>query len=301
MHPFPGLVSILLAEGNSGPSAWLGNSGWSRLAHLLLVAAACFALLGAVKLVTRAVRRAVDDGNAEVTSEAERRAETLGAVLANASRVLVIAFFLLMTLQEFGVNIGPLVAGAGVAGVALGFGAQSLVTDVISGFFLLLENQFGVGDIINVDDKNIGTVERMTLRITQLRDAEGRAHFIPNGSIVRVIVLSKDFARALVEVEVGYETEPDVVFQVIQTVGAQLQKDRPDWVIESTDVKGIEALTQTGYLVRTLTKTAPGAQWDVARELRRRILQAFREADIEIPYPQRIVHHRHGDPKTGDS
>jgi small conductance mechanosensitive channel len=296
MDGFAGMTLMMQApDWARGFQGWVGRTGWSRLAHLLLVAVACFAILGAVKLVTRAVRRAVDAGNDGVTSEAERRARTLGVVLMNAARVLIVAFILLMTLQEFGVNIGPLVAGAGVAGVALGFGAQSLVKDVISGFFLLLENQFGVGDIINVDDKNIGTVERMTLRITQLRDAEGRAHFIPNGSITRVVVLSKDFARALVEVEVGYDSDPDAVFQVIQAAGAQLHKDRPDWVFEPTDVKGIDALTQTGFVIRTLTKTAPGAQWDVARELRRRILMAFREANIEIPYPQRVVHHRHGD------
>jgi len=216
-------------------------------------------------------------------------------VLMNTARVLIVAFILLMTLQEFGVNIGPLVAGAGVAGVALGFGAQSLVKDVISGFFLLMENQFGVGDIINVDDKHIGSVERMTLRITQLRDAEGRAHFVPNGSINRVVVLSKDFARALVEVEVDLATDPDRAFEVLKEAGQRLHEDRPDQVLEPLEVKGIETLGPNGFLIRTLTKTAPGAQWDVARELRRRILLAFREAGIEIPYSQRVVHHR-GDP-----
>ncbi|WLT32187.1 mechanosensitive ion channel family protein [Geothrix sp. PMB-07] len=272
--------------------ARMEGTGWSRLVHLLLVAAACIAILGAVKLVTRAVRRAVDDGNEEVTSDAERRAETLGAVLTNAARVVVVAFFLLMTLQEFGVNIGPLVAGAGIAGVAVGFGAQSLVKDVISGFFLLMENQFGVGDIINIDDKHTGTVERMTLRITQLRDSEGRAHYVPNGSIIRVVVLSKDFARALVDVEVGYDTDPDRAFEVLRQTGKSLHDDKPELAVEPLEVKGIETLGANGFVIRTLTKTAPGAQWEVARELRRRILLAFREAGIEIPYAQRVVHHR---------
>ncbi|MBI1754471.1 MAG: mechanosensitive ion channel family protein [Acidobacteria bacterium] len=268
------------------------GTGWSRLMHLLLVAVACMAILGAVKVVTRAVRRAVDDGNEEVTSDAERRAETLGAVLTNAARVLVVAFFLLMTLQEFGVNIGPLVAGAGIAGVAVGFGAQSLVKDVISGFFLLMENQFGVGDIINIDDKHTGAVERMTLRITQLRDSEGRAHYVPNGSIIRVVVLSKDFARALVDVEVGYDTNPDQAFEVLRQAGMSLHEDKPELAVEPLEVKGIETLGANGFVIRTLTKTAPGAQWEVARELRRRILLAFRDAGIEIPYAQRVVHHR---------
>jgi small conductance mechanosensitive channel len=155
-----------------------------------------------------------------------------------------------------------------------------------------MENQFGVGDIVNVDDKHSGVVERMTLRITQLRDSEGRAHYIPNGSIVRVVVLSKDFARALVDVEVDYETDPDRAFDLLREVGRQLHADRPDQAVEPLEVKGIEVLGANGFTIRTLTKTAPGAQWDVARELRRRILLAFQEAGIEIPYPQRVVHHR---------
>ena len=293
MERFADMVSMVqLGQGASGLLSWVERPGWSQLTHLLLVAAASVAILGAVSLVTRAVRRAVDDGNDDVTSDAERRAETLGSVLTNAARVLVIGFFLLMTLQEFGVNIGPLVAGSGVAGVALGFGAQSLVKDVISGFFLLLENQFGVGDIVNVDDKHVGTVERMTLRITQLRDVEGRAHYVPNGSINRVVVLSKDFARALVDVEVGFGTDPDRVFAVLLEAGRKLHEERPEQATEPLEVKGIESFGTSGYIIRTLTKTAPGSQWEVARELRRRILIAFREAGIEIPYPQRVVHQR---------
>ena len=271
---------------------------WEKVQKLGLVLITCLALLWGMSLVARAVRRAVGSGGGEVTSEAERRAKTLGSVLTNAARVLAVTFFLLMTLQEFGVNIGPLVAGAGVAGVALGFGAQSLVKDVISGFFLLMENQFGVGDIINVDDNHIGTVERMTLRITQLRDLEGRAHYVPNGSINRVVVLSKDFARALADVEVDLATDPDRAFEVLKQVGSRLHQDRPDLVLETLEVKGIETLGPNGFIIRTLTKTAPGAQWDVARELRRRILLAFREVGIQIPYSQRVVHHR-GDPPTG--
>lgn len=284
MTPLASLATLL------EPQGWLERPALARAWHLVLVALACVAILMAVKLVARAVRRAVDDGNDQITSDAERRAETLGSVLTNAARVLVIAFFLLMTLQEFGLNIGPLVAGAGVAGVALGFGAQSLVKDIISGFFLLLENQFGVGDIVSIDDKHSGTVERMTLRITQLRDPEGRAHYIPNGSIVRVVVLSKDFARALVEVEVGYGTDPDLAFEVLLEVGRRFHEERPELALEPLEVKGVDAFGDSGYKIRTLTKSAPGSQWEVARELRRRILVAFRAAGIQIPYPQRVVH-----------
>jgi len=272
---------------------------WERTQKLGLVLLICLALLWGVSLLVRAVRRAVAGDKEAAASDTERRARTLGSVLTNASRVLVVAFFLVMMLQEFGVNIGPLVAGAGVAGVALGFGAQGLVKDIISGFFLLMENQFGVGDIISVDDQHVGTVERMTLRITRLRDAEGRVHFIPNGSIVRVVVLTKDHAQALVEVEVDLETDPDQAFAVLREVGLSLRTDWPEQVLEPLEVKGIETLGPNGFIIRTLTKTAPGDQWQVARELRRRILLAFRAAGIEIPYQQRMVHHR-GDPTDGE-
>lgn len=276
-------------------AAWFERVGWTKLEKLVLVLLTCFIILWAVNLVARAVRKAVDDGQEGVTTDAERRAETLGSVLKNAARVLVAVFFVLVTLQEFGVNIQPLLAGSAVAGVALGFGAQTLVKDIISGFFLLLENQFGVGDIINVDDKHSGTVERMTLRVTQIRDMEGRAHFLPNGTISQVVVLSKDFARALVDVEVNNDQDVDRVMELLRDLGAELKADRPE-VLEPTEIKGIETMNATGCTIRTLTKTAPGMQWEIAREFRRRILLRFKREGISMPLPQRVVWTKQGHP-----
>ncbi len=271
---------------------WMEKAGWQKVQKLGLVLLTCFLLLWAIRLVGRAVRRAVDDGQEGVTTEAERRADTLASVLNHVAWVVVAIFFVLTSLQEFGINVGPLIAGAGIAGVALGFGAQSLVKDWISGFFLLMENQFGVGDIISVDDKHSGVVERMTLRITQLRDQEGRAHYIPNGSMVRVVVMSKEFARALVDVEVAYHSDLDGVVALLEAEGRGLSEAWPDRVLEPTQVLGVERLNESGVTVRTLTKTAPGKQWEVAREFRRRIVLAFRDAGIEIPFPQRVVYHK---------
>jgi small conductance mechanosensitive channel len=268
---------------------WFGRVGWQKIEKLVLVLLTCWIILWAVNIVARAVRRAVDDGNEGVTTDAERRADTLGSVLKNSARVLVGVFFVLVTLQEFGVNIQPLLAGSAVAGVALGFGAQTLVKDLIAGFFFLLENQFAVGDIINVDDRHIGTVERMTLRITQIRDLEGKAHYLPNGTISQVVVLSKDFARALVDVEVDNHQDVDRVMEVLRVLGQELQKDRPDVVMEATDVRGIESMSATGCTIRTLTKTAPGLQWEIAREFRRRILIRFRQEGIDMPLQHRVV------------
>lgn len=261
---------------------------WAKAQKLGLVLLTCLAILLGVKLVSRAVRKAVDDGDENVTSEAERRADTLAAVLMNTAKVAVTIVFLLMALSEFGVNIGPLVAGASVAGVALGFGSQALVKDMISGFFMLMENAYGVGDIISVDDKHVGSVERMTLRVTVIRDGEGRAHYLPNGSIARVVVLSKDFARALVEIDLPYGTDLDRVEDLLRELGQELAFQWPDRVLEPTVVSGVEKLSASGITLRTLTKTAPGKQFEVARELRKRIAERFVKEGIAL-YPPTTV------------
>lgn len=280
--------------------AWFDRVGLEKLTKLVLVLLTCLIILWAVSLVARAVRRAVDDGNVGVTTDAERRAETLGSVLKNTARVLVAVFFLLVTLQEFGVNIQPLLAGSAVAGVALGFGAQTLVKDIIAGFFLLLENQFSVGDIISVDEKHSGTVERMTLRITQIRDMEGRAHYLPNGTISQVVVLSKDYSRALVDVEINNDQDVDRVMDLLRVLGQDLKTDRPGVVLEPTDVRGIETMNATGCTIRTLTKTAPGMQWEIAREFRRRIIIRFKQESIAMPLPQRVVWTKQGHPTQAE-
>ncbi len=264
-------------------------SPWEKAVKVGLVFLTCMAILLGVKLVAKAVRKAVDDGDDSVTTDAERRADTLAAVLMNTAKVAVAGFFVLMLLSEFGVNIGPLVAGASVAGVALGFGAQALVKDVISGFFMLMENIYGVGDIISVDDKHVGTVERMTLRVTLLRDSEGKAHYLPNGSIARVVVLSKEFARALVEIDVAYGTDLERASTLLSEVGAELAAAWPDRVLEPTEVKGVERLSSSGITLRTLTKTAPGKQFEVARELRKRIAGRFHREGIELFPPTTVM------------
>lgn len=262
---------------------------WEKLEKLGLVLLTCLAILFGVKVIAKAVRKAVDDGDDSVTSDAERRADTLAAVLMNTAKVVVAIFFVLMLLSEFGVNIGPLVAGASVAGVALGFGAQALVKDVISGFFMLLENAYGVGDIISVDDKHVGTVERMSLRVTLIRDSEGKAHYLPNGSILRVVVLSKEFARALVEIDVPFGADLDRAMALLAEIGAELAQAMPDRVLEPTEVKGVERLSAAGVTLRTLTKTAPGKQFEVARELRKRIAQRLPAEGIPLFPPTTVL------------
>jgi len=268
---------------------WLREFSDTKPFKFVVIFLICVVILIFVRLSVKIVRRIVHAAHEDMASEAERRTTTLGAVINNTAKVLVVVFFLLASIHEFGVSIGPLLAGASIAGVALGFGAQTLVKDALNGFFLLLENQFSVGDIINVEDLHIGTVERMTLRTTTLRDLEGRTHFIPNGSITRVIVLSKEFARAMVDVEVGFEQDVDRVMAMLREIGREMHEEMPDMVLEPLDTKGVESITHSGYVIRTLTKTARACQWDVSRELRRRILIRFRSEGIKVPVPQRVV------------
>lgn len=272
-------------------ASWFDRVGWQKVHKLILVILTCVVILWAMRMVSQAIHRSLGATLKDGNLDAIRRAKTLGAVLENSARVLVVCFFILETLQEFNVSVGPLVAGLGIMGAALGFGSQSIVKDVIGGFFLLAENQFGVGDIISISDKHTGVVERMTLRVTMLRDTEGKAHYIPNGAISEVVVLSKEFAKALVEVEVSHDEDVDRVMAVLKELGAELQAALPQ-VLEPTEVLGVESMNPVSCIIRTLTKTAPGQQWLVAREFRRRIILRFATEGFSRPMPQRVVWNR---------
>jgi moderate conductance mechanosensitive channel len=272
-------------------TTWFDQTGWQKLQKLCLVMLTCLVILWAMRLVGRAVNRSLGSALKDGNPDAMRRAKTLGSVLENFARVVVVAFFILETLQEFNVSVGPLIAGVGIMGAALGFGSQSIVKDVIGGFFLLVENQFGVGDIVSFGDKHMGTVERMTLRVTMLRDLEGQAHYIPNGTISEVVVMSKEFAKALVEVEVSQDEDVVRVMAVLRELGVELAAGL-DTVLEPTDVQGIVSMTPHSCMVRTLTKTAPGQQWAVGREYRKRIAIRFQKEGFSRPMPQRLVWNR---------
>jgi len=281
-------MAVLLGEHFERAAAWMDQTGWQKVEKLLVVVFTCAIILWALRLVHKAVARSMAAGMGEGNPEAQRRAKTLGAVIGNSARVLVVSFFVLEMLQEFNINVGPLVAGVGIVGAAIGFGAQNLVKDVIGGFFLLVENQFGVGDIISVGDKHLGTVEKMTFRVTMLRDMEGRAHYLPNGGINDVVVLSKQFAKALVDVEVSHDEDLDRIMAVLREVGAELH-GALETVMEPTEVLGVETMTAASCTLRTLTKCAPGQQWAVARELRRRVQIRFKQEGFGRPIPQRMI------------
>jgi small conductance mechanosensitive channel len=246
-----------------------------------------------VRLLARRIMLSVDDGDDTTMTAEEKRGHTLAQLFRSVGRVVVLVLAVLLTLGEF-INIGPLLAGAGIFGLAVSFGAQSLVKDVISGFFILVENQLVVGDIVEIAGKS-GVVERVTLRVVRLRDAEGALHTIPCGQITTVSNRTAGWSRAIVEVDVGYAEDVDRVLDVFRSEAGRLAADSA-WhqVLDGLpEVLGVERLGESGVTVRTVLRTVPGQQWAVGREFRRRIKNRLDAEGIEIPYPQRTVHVRH--------
>jgi small-conductance mechanosensitive channel len=230
-----------------------------------------------------------------VSVRAASRAQTLGHVLRSISGFVVWTIAGLTILGEIGINLGPLIAGAGIAGVALGFGAQSLVKDFLAGIFIIVEDQYGVGDIIDVGEVSgtvvAGTVESVSLRATRLRSLNGTVWHVPNGTILRVGNMSQQWARALLDVSVAYGSDLDLAQAEIKRVADALWDD-PAWagmVLEEPEVWGVEDLGPDGVTIRLVVKTQPAEQFKVLRELRVRLKAALDAAGVEIPTAQRTV------------
>lgn len=218
--------------------------------------------------------------------EGHKRAETLSRILENTMRVVVLIAALLMVLKEIGIDIGPLLAGAGIVGLAVGFGAQSLVKDVISGFFILMENQMNVGDVVRVAGE-AGLVEAIRLRTTILRDLEGKVHVIPNGEISVLTNFTKEWSRALLDIGVAYKENVDHVIDVLKEVAEEMRGDGEfgSMILEPLEVLGLDSFGDSSVNIKVMFKTQPLKQWSVAREFRRRIKKTFDERGIEIPFP----------------
>jgi len=245
-----------------------------------------------VRLAAHRIERSVDDGDNSVTTLREQRGRTISQLLRSVGRVIISAVALLLTLNVF-VDIGPILAGAGILGLAVSFGAQSLVKDVISGFFILFENQFAIGDIIEAGGK-AGVVEKMTLRVVVLRDLEGIMHVVPNGEISVVSNRTRGWSRAVIDLGVGYGEDVDRALAVVRDEAAQFATDR-QWsaVLDGPpEVLGVEDLGDSAVILRILIRTRPGSQWNAGREFRRRLKNRLDREGIEIPFPQRSIHLR---------
>jgi moderate conductance mechanosensitive channel len=214
-----------------------------------------------------------------VTPRVEQRAETLRVVLRSVMKGILILLVLIQIGWELNYSFYPLLASAGIVGLAIGFGAQSLVKDVISGFFILFEDQFGVGDVVKIGEFS-GVVERMTLRATVLRNLEGQVYVVPNGNIQHVTVMTKEWARAVLDITVRHEQPLAKTFDALQRVGTRLAQDMPDRVLEQPTILGVEKLDDSGITIRSIVKTPPFKNADVLRDWRRRIIEEFDRSGI---------------------
>ena len=220
-----------------------------------------------------------------------KRIETISRVLRYTVSVALTIVVGTLLLGEFGISVAPILGAAGVAGIALGFGAQRLVKDYFTGFFLLLENQISQGDVVEVAGIG-GLVEEVTLRYVRLRDYEGNVHFIPNGSITTVTNRTMGFAFAVVDVGVAYRENTDKAMQVMRDVGADMRADAVfgPKILEDIEIAGVESLADSAVILRCRMKVAPIEQWNVRREFLRRIKHALDEKGIEIPYPHMTIY-----------
>jgi small conductance mechanosensitive channel len=227
-----------------------------------------------------------------------QRAKTLGTLLKSITSGVIVAIVLTMMLSEIGLNIGPIIASAGIVGVALGFGSQTLVKDFLSGIFLLFEDQYGVGDVVDMGEGLSGTVEAVSLRVTRLRDTNGTVWYVRNGELYRVGNMSQNWARAVVDITVGYREDLGKVIKSLRATAEDLWQDEEfrDVIIEEPEVTGVEALGPESVGLRVMVKTEPMEQWKVARELRSRIKARLDHEGISIPVVQRVQWQDKADP-----
>lgn len=246
-----------------------------------------------LKLVQRFEKRLIQKSRAEgePPSESEKRIETLVRLIKQALLLALWVTVGLVILKEFGVEIGPLIASAGIVGLAFGFGAQNLVRDIIAGFFIILENQIRVGDVAIINGTG-GLVEQINFRTTILRDLGGIVHVFPNGTINTLSNLTNEWSAYVFEIGVAYKENTDQVIEVMQQVGDALQQDGrfSRLILEEPEIFGVDKFADSAVIIKGRIKTRPIRQWEVGREYLRRIKLAFDENGIEIPFPHRSIY-----------
>ena len=224
--------------------------------------------------------------------EALKRAETLGRVFRYLAAVVISLIAGMLVLAELGVSVAPILGAAGVVGLAVGFGAQSLVKDYFTGFFLLLENQIRQGDVVKLGSDHAGFVEEVTLRFVRLRDYDGNVHFVPNSTISTVVNMSRGFAQAVVDIGVGYGEDLDRVMDVMREVGREMRADpaHAKRILDDLDIAGVNQWADSSVVIRARFRVLPLEQWAVRRDYLRRLKRAFDNEGIEIPFPQLKIH-----------
>ena len=260
-------------------SQWLLTSGL----RILLIVVLTLVALRVIRFVSTRIFPA---WKKDKDPEFKKRADTLSSVIRYILFFAVLIVAAITVMGEIGIEIGPVLAAAGIVGLAVGFGAQNLVQDVISGFFILLEDQVRVGDVVQIAGKD-GLVERMTLRLVVLRDLSGNVHYVRNGQIQVVTNMTKEYSRYVFDIGVAYRENVDEVIEVIKGVDETLRNDPAfkDDILEPIEILGLDQFADSAVVIKARTKTKPIRQWAVAREFNRRLKKAFDEMDIEIPFP----------------
>jgi small conductance mechanosensitive channel len=283
--------SKLFADFLQKAAHWLIND----LPGLLIITLVFLILFKLIKYIVKAFskvshsRSRKDD---DITkSEREKRINTLSGIISTILKIVLVFLYAVIILEKLGVAIGPILASAGILGLAIGFGAQELVRDMISGFFLLLEDQIRIGDAVELNGV-WGIVESIELRTIKLRDMSGVVHVFQNGKLNTLSNMSKDWSALIVKVGVAYKEKYDHVVEVIEKVGDDMFNNSgyKEVMISPLEISGLEEFADSAIVIRVILKTKPGMQWDAGREFRRRIKEAFDAANIEIPFPHRTVY-----------
>lgn len=266
------------------------------LAHgikILLVIIVAYILYRFIhKFIERAVRIAVVPDNLASSESEVKRENTLILIFTATARIAIVIIAGIIVIQEFGIKVGPILAGLGIVGLAVGFGGQYLIRDIISGLFIILENQYRIGDVVSFDNTS-GVVEAISLRMTTLRDLNGTVHHVPHGEIKRVSNLSKNFARVNLNIGVAYHSNLEKVIEIINETGRKMAEDPmwKDFIIRAPQFLRVEDFGDSAIIVKILGETIPLKQWEITGELRKRIKIAFDNNGIDIPFPQRVIYH----------
>jgi small conductance mechanosensitive channel len=290
----PGKAIMDFKDFYSLTEEWLISKG----PKMLLV---IFIAIVALKLTKTLTSKSIERAKSRTQDpEYQKRMETLGSVLRYVFSITIIVVTIMIVLRHIGIEIGPIIAAAGIVGLAVGFGAQHLVQDVISGFFILLEDQIRVGDVVQIADKS-GLVEKVNLRMIILRDLAGNVHYVRNGKIDIVTNMTKEYSRYVFDIGVAYREDVDEVIEVIKAVDEELRSD-PDFtndILEPIEILGLDQFADSAIIIKARTKTMPIQQWKVAREFNRRLKKKFDEHGIEIPFPHMTLYM--GEDKTGQA
>ena len=283
------IESFVVNEALPGLGNFIKEHGFNLVLVLLL---AYVMRKFAMAIVSSFIRRAIHSEQFATAQDEESRVKTLIGIVRTPVRIAIWIIAGMLLLAEIGVDTAPLVASAGIIGVALGFGAQSLVKDVISGVFMLLENWYRVGDVVELNERVAGVVEQFTLRETVLRDLDGMVHHMTNGEIKVATNMTMDYANVNLNIGVSYDTDIDQAEEIINEVGESLAADEKwkDSISEPPKFLRVNDLGESAIEIKIVGRTKPMRQWDVTGELRRRLKVAFDEEGIEIPFPQRVLH-----------